>query len=356
MKKIVIYMSRLKYGGMEKSLINFLNMSNIYKNNKITLYLCYCLDSKLLDEIPKNVHIKLLSHNWNVFGKLKTAYKLLFIYVKSFMFRNSYDTSICYTNHQSILSSLARLNSKNSILFVHSDIARYSDLEFKKMKRKIKYEKFKTIVCNSKRSKKSLQLKYSKKLNIKIIPNYVDGKQIIRKSKEKISEKNLIDKFTFINIANHVEQYKNITSIIHVCNKLKEKYSFQLLLIGSGPDTHLYEELIKKYRLEEYVLLLGTKRNPYPYLVKSQCLIFSSKYEGYGMVLDEARVLNIPIISTDCGASKEIVNENNGFIYNTEDELEKAMTTILNNPMKPKTKFDYEKFNDKITYEIMKIL
>ena len=193
-------------------------------------------------------------------------------------------------------------------------------------------------------------------MNIQIIANYVDGEHIIKKSKESISENIFNDKFTFINIANHVEEYKNISSIIRVCNLLKNKYSFQLLLIGSGPDTDMYRTLIKQYNLENHVLLLGTKANPYPYLVQSQCLIFSSKYEGYGMVLDEARVLGIPIISSDCGASKEIVNKNNGFIYYTEQELEQAMISFLENEKQFKQEFKYEKFNDKITKEILNIL
>lgn len=349
-------MSRLKHGGMEKSLLNFLNLSNISKKYDVTLYLAYCLDNSLLDEFPKGVHVKLLCRHWNAFGKLITACKLLFLYIKSIVLKYSYDTSICYTNHQQIFSVLARLNAKNSILFVHSDVARYSEETFLKMKKKIEYEKFSTIICNSKTSAKSLQERYEQVLNVKIVPNYVNGKQIIQKAKEKISETVFDDRVTFINIANHVEEYKNISSIIRVCNNLKEKYNFQLLLVGSGPDTEFYKNLICEYHLENHVILLGTKANPYPYLAKSTCLIFSSKYEGYGMVLDEARVLNIPIISTDCGASKEIVNDNNGFIYYTEEELENAMISILNHSKKFNQDFNYKKFNEKITDDIISIL
>lgn len=356
MKKIVIYMSRLKHGGMEKSLLNFLNLSNISSKYEVTLYLGYCLDDKLLDELPNGIKTNLLCKKWNIVGRLVTACKLLFLYIKSLLFRNRYDSSICYTNHQKIFSSLARLNSKNSILFVHSDVARYSEDDFLKMRKKIQYEEFNTIICNSKTSANSLQKRYEQLLNIKVIPNYVNGKQIIQKAKEKISDAIFGKKVTFINIANHVEEYKNISTIIRVCNKLKEDYDFQLLLVGSGPDTEFYKKLICEYQLEDYVMLLGTKANPYPYLSKSTCLIFSSKYEGYGMVLDEARVLNIPIISSDCGASKDIVTGNNGFIYYTEAELEKAMISILNNSKKFSQNFDFKKFNEKITDDIISIL
>lgn len=356
-KKIVIYMSRLKYGGMEKALIDFLNMSKITENNDVTLYLGYALNKNLLNELPSKLKCKLLTKKWNLLGKIEAGVKLCFLKFKLMLKRNSYDTSICYTNHQKIFSDLARLSSKNNILFVHSDVARYNDVEKEKMKNKIKYNQFSTIICNSKKSALSLQNLYDEKLNIKIIPNYVNGDIILKKSKEKINdfsfEKNM---FYFINIANHVEEFKNISSIIKACNELKEKYKFKLLLIGEGKDTNYYKELINEFGLNDVVFLLGSKKNPYPYLKNSNCLIFSSKYEGYGMVLDEARVLNIPIISSNCGAGKEIVTHDNGFVYEKEEALVKYMEKMLTNPIKINKTFDYQKFNQEITEKINEIL
>lgn len=356
-KRIIVYMSRLKYGGMEKALIDFLNMSKITENNYVTLYLGYVLDNDLLSELSPKLDCKLLTKKWDLLGKVEAGVKLCFLKFKSMIIRNSYDVAICYTNHQRIFSQLARLNSKNSILFVHSDVARYDDCKKEKMKDKINYNKFNTLVCNSKKSAVSLQNLYDEKLNIKIIPNYVNGDIILEKSKERISdfkfEKNT---YYFINIANHVEEFKNISSIIKACNQLKDKYKFKLLLIGEGKDTNYYKELINKYRLNDIVYLLGSKSNPYPYLKNSDCLIFSSKYEGYGMVLDEARVLNVPIISSDCGAGKEIVTNYNGFVYEKDEDLVKYMEQMLIKPLKIEKKFDYQEFNKNITKKINNIL
>lgn len=357
MKKIVIYMSRLKHGGMEKSLIDFLNMSNISEKNDVCLYLGYTMDKNLIELIPKNIKIKLLAKKWNVLGKIIAEIKLTLLKIKYTIVKDAYDVSICYTNHQKIFSDLARLSSKNSILFVHSDVSRYSSSEMEKMKKKIKYDKFKTIICNSNKSKNALQSKYEKKLNIKVIPNYIDGENIIKKSNEKVTE-DVFDKrtITFINIANHVEEFKNISLIINTSAKLKNDYNFKVLLIGSGKDTDYYKELIKEFKLEDYIFILGTKSNPYPYLKNSDCLLFTSKYEGYGLVLNEARVLGVPIITSNCGASEEIVTKEYGNIFYKDSELGKLMADFINKPNKKKTTFDYKEFNKIITNEFKNII
>lgn len=349
MKKIIIYMSRLKYGGMELSLVDFLNMSNITKNNDVYLYLGYCLNNEILNNIPSNIHVIVLAKKWNLLGKINVFFKLVFLLIKNFLFKYKYNISICYSNHQSVFSKLARLSGKKTILFVHSDLSRYDNITANKMKNKIRYNKFDIIICNSQKSKKSLEKLYSCNLNIKVIPNYINGENIIKKSKEKINLDLYKDSKVFINIANHVEEFKNLSLIIEVCNELKSEYKFKVLLIGSGKDTSYYQELIDKYDLNEFVYILGSKKNPYPYLKNSSGLIFSSLYEGYGIVLNEAKVLGTPIISSDCGASREIVEKNYGFIFNNKKELKEYIIKLLNNSFEVKEKFDYNKFNNDIT-------
>ena len=53
----------------------------------------------------------------------------------------------------------------------------------------------------------------------------------------------------------------------------------------------MYRNLINEKHLENIVILKGNQVNPYKYLAKSDCLIMSSQFEGYGIVIDEARVV-----------------------------------------------------------------
>lgn len=353
MKKIAIFMSRLKYGGMELSLINFINKSGIAKDNYVDLYLTYIVNKELLDKIDKRVNIYLLCKGkWNLINKSITFLKFCFLY----LFHKKYDISICYSNHQKILSNISRRFSKNSILFIHSDLYRYAENnEVEKIKKKIKFDKFNKIVCVSEIVKNALIEFYGKDIERKcyVVPNFVNGDEIIKRAKEKPKIEFDFSIPTFVNIANHVEKYKNITEIINISEKLrKEGFKFQVLLIGDGEDSSLYKTMIKDKELETVVYLLGNLSNPYPYLKKSKALLFTSKYEGYGMVLDEARVLGIPIISKGSGASKEICSGGYGVITdNVYDEMK--LLIDKDNDVKD---FNYKEYNSIISKKFIDIL
>ena len=354
MKRLNVYMTRLKYGGMELSLINVLNKSKFCDNYEVHLYLTYVINKELLSLIDKRVHIHLLcKRKWNIIGKAIAALKLLFMFV----FTPKSDVSLDYSTHIGILSKLSRKNTKKSIIVVHSDLDRYTDKAFREsFKKKVSFDKFDNIICVSEKAKDSMVNLYDQSIAEKcvVIPNYVDGDTIISKSKDKIKETLDFTIPTFINIANHVEEFKNINLIIDTVKELsKEKYKFQVLLIGEGPDTKLYLEKIKKYDLQDYIMVLGSKKNPYPYLAKSDALLFTSFFEGYGMVLDEARVLNVMIISTGSGASKEICSEGYGIVTN---DLKKEMISVIKTKKKNNKEFDYKDHNTKITDSYQKII
>ncbi len=348
MKRLNVYMTRLKYGGMELSLINVLNNAKFCDNYDVHLYLTFVINKELIDLIDKRVKIHLLCKGkWNLIGKGFTAFKLLGLLIKT----PKCDVSLDYSTHKGILSKLSRKNSKKSIIVVHSDLDRYKDQKFRnKFKKKMAFDKFDNIVCVSTKAKESVINLYDKSIADKciVIPNYVDGDAIIKKSKEEITEDIDFSIPTFISIANHVEEYKNINLIIESAKVLKDKQKkFQILLVGEGPDTHSYIDKINEYGLNDYVKVLGSKKNPFPYLLKSNALLFTSFYEGYGMVLDEARVLGIPIISTGSGASKEICNQGYGVVT---DNITDAMVEYFDNKKtRESVPFNYQKHNSDIT-------
>ena len=105
--------------------------------------------------------------------------------------------------------------------------------------------------------------------------------------------------------------------------------------------------------MSNYVKLLGAKSNPFPYYLKADAIIISSAYEGYGIVLDEARVLKTPIISTDVGDAKSILSENYGILCgNSSKGVYDGMKTFIENPRRYSTNFSAKKFNDKINQQL----
>ena len=123
--------------------------------------------------------------------------------------------------------------------------------------------------------------------------------------------------FIFINVA-RFEPQKNHKLLINAF--YKANLDAKLYLIGDG---YLREDLelkIKDLGLQDRVKLLGRQKNPYKFLSKADCFVFSSNYEGFPNVLLEALLCNLPIISTDCKSGpREILAPNTPITKETEN-------------------------------------
>ena len=96
--------------------------------------------------------------------------------------------------------------------------------------------------------------------------------------------------------------------------------NFNLIIIGDGEMKEELDNYIKKHNIKNF-FLLGFKKNPFKYIVRSSLYISSSLWEEPGHTLIEAGYLNIPIITTDCpnGPKEIIVDGFNGFKYQQGD-------------------------------------
>ena len=111
-----------------------------------------------------------------------------------------------------------------------------------------------------------------------------------------------------------LDRGKNHELMINAFFSLKNRNT-QLFIIGDGELKNKLQNQIKTLKLEEQVFLLGKKKNPYKYLSKADCFLFSSNHEGFPNVILEALACNLPIISTDCESGpREILSSNNKII------------------------------------------
>lgn len=353
MKKLIIYMPKLSVGGMEKALINLLNFSSITKKYEVELFLGYLVQKEYLDMIPQNVKVYLCCKgNWNIFGKLITYFKMMIKNVRVVLKIDKYDVAISYAYQHPILAKLVRNSSKNNIIFIHNNLILKYGNNSKRMK-KMKFAKFAKVVCVSNDAKEAFEKLYPNfKGKIKVINNLLDGKTIEQKSLEKVIFN--YDKPVFVAVGRCEEKAKKFSRIIKASEKLKSKsYKFSVLIIGDGNDFKVYQDMVNDLNINDYVHLLGKKINPYPYIKNSSALILSSAYEGYGIVIDEARILNIPVISTDVADAKEIMNEGYGILCdNSDDGVCNGMKQFLDEGYVVANKFDYNKFNDEMNTKL----
>lgn len=74
---------------------------------------------------------------------------------------------------------------------------------------------------------------------------------------------------------------------------------FRWTFIGDGEQRPVIEKMIKDNWLEDRIVLLGAKANPYPYMVRCDIYVQTSKFEGFCLTVSEARTLGRPVVCTD---------------------------------------------------------
>ena len=110
----------------------------------------------------------------------------------------------------------------------------------------------------------------------------------------------------------------------------------RLLIVGGGPLEDDLRGLIAAEGLTDAAYLAGVRGNPYPLLAAADCFVLSSDYEGQPMVLLEAALCGLPIVSTRFASVADALPE--GAIHAVEREdaaLAGGMTAFLEGRVPP---------------------
>ena len=153
----------------------------------------------------------------------------------------------------------------------------------------------------------------------------------------------------FINVGRHDDMSKKLGRIITSSKRLiDEGYKFKILFIGEGQDTNMYQDQIKELKLEDNLIMLGKKKNPFPYYKLADAVLLSSEHEGYPVVFLESMVLGKPILSTKVSDYEELDGKYGVFCDKTEEAVYEMMKDYLDNGFELKETFDYKEYNKDI--------
>ncbi|MBK9719272.1 MAG: glycosyltransferase family 4 protein [Saprospiraceae bacterium] len=107
--------------------------------------------------------------------------------------------------------------------------------------------------------------------------------------------------------------------IVELLNKESEN-TYQLLVLGDGP----LKKSLHEWSRELPINFLGFKQKeeiPY-YFCIADAFLFCSRYDGWGLVINEAISAGLPcLVNKDVGSSELIENHVNGFICDNENLL-----------------------------------
>lgn len=360
MKKLLFSAYSLDVGGIETALVTLLN-ELAKKQYEITLV----LEKKqgiFLEDIDKKIKIIEYSpsNNKNAFLRkiINLAKRTKFI----LKYKNKFDFSASYATYSLPGSFVARTASKNSVLWVHSNymtLFNNDKNEFNKFFEQLNIKQFSKIIFVSNDAKNAFTEQFAE-LEEKslVINNIIDYNKILKLSEEKITEKKDNDITTFLYVGRLTENDKKISRIIESAKILNEKnMPFKIMIIGEGKDKKQYTKMVQNYELEKYVIFLGKKKNPYPYFKISDYLILTSEYEGFPVVYNEAKILNLPVITTNVSDSETIIGNNYGIITSKDiNDIAKNMDMAIKSKIQNKEKFDFKKYNEINIQKLEKII
>ncbi|MFT4215405.1 MAG: glycosyltransferase [Microbacterium sp.] len=110
----------------------------------------------------------------------------------------------------------------------------------------------------------------------------------------------------------------------------------RLLIVGGGPLEGELTELIAAEGLAGVAFLAGARSNPFPLLRAADCFVLSSSYEGQPMVLLEAAVCALPIVSTSFASVQDALPAGAIHIVDQDDDaLRDGMLAFLEGRVSP---------------------
>ena len=198
------------------------------------------------------------------------------------------------------------------------------------------YNKIDKIIVVSKFIYDSMsKMKYGYKNKLKIILDIVDPKLILDMGlEEEAKELKENNDFKILTVG-RLATVKGYDLAVKTARLLKNNnLKFKWFIIGEGPERKEIEELIQEYDVENEVILLGAKSNPYPYMRECDLYVQTSRKEGFGLTVIEAKILKNVIVATKFDTVNELLTNNvDGVIVDKdENSIYEGIKKVINKP------------------------
>ncbi len=169
--------------------------------------------------------------------------------------------------------------------------------------------------------------------------NYFHAKKISTIKANKFCKEHNIDRNKFIILLpGRLTNWKGQKVFIEAIKLLTERehvQSFEGIILGSEQGRNVYKKqligLVEQYRLNKIIKFIGhCEEMPVAYRIANLVISSSIEPESFGRVSVEAQAMEIPIIASDIGGSKEtIVKDKTGFLFKSGDPNQLADSIII---------------------------
>lgn len=347
MKRILIVYNDMMIGGSTTSLLSILNHLD-YKQYQVDLLL-KSHQGELLGALPVEVNLlprvfpkaqkikikKMLSPDlWRNYFKVRALrhegkniqalqlgdYDYACLSAKT---NQEYDVAISFLEFWSTYYLASQVKGRRKIAWVHVD---YIEAGFNPKIDYATYKKMDRIVVVANSCGESFIKtfpEYSSK--VVCVENILSARVIKNLAMEPVDFKMDSNKINMTTVCRITFSHKGLDRGVESFRRLKEEgldKDVCWYIIGDGPDYEKLKSMIKEYRLQDTIFLLGQKINPHKYIKNSSLFFLPSHYEGKPMAVTEAMMLGIPpVVAEYASASEQIENGVDGWILPNKDEL-----------------------------------
>lgn len=329
-RKLLFVIPEYSHGGTNKSLENLLHFIDKEKY-EVSIYSLYEDGGRLYKDIfapyavKKSIWYYLLhDQRWTrkfyaLCMKLCSSINFNWLYryeINRLQRKYKYDSVIAFQENTAT-NVVAMLKEGRTIAWVQCDYKRISKNRGHENDLNI-YDTYDKICCVSKTTMESMQSVFPQ-LSHKItyIYNTLDSDYIKRLSEDDSIAIPYDEKhFNILSIGRFVD-VKQFHLIPDIVKDIKSTRKFRWYIIGSG-DATLAEtkRKIAEYGLEDVVILLGAKDNPYPFFKKANLHVCTSFSESFSYTIAESKILHTPVVSNDFPVAFEVVDDDSGWICN----------------------------------------
>ena len=354
-KKIIIISHAMELGGAERSLLGMLETID-YSQYDVDLFLLRhegellsCIPSKvhLLPELPaytvlarplksviKEKHFLLAVAR--IYGKIRAIYfdkrnnykdsivaleyshKYTYKLMPQIQPDQNYDVAISFLTPHYIVANNVR--AKKKMAWIHTD---YSQIQLNVSSENKMWAQYDYIISISEAVTKGFMDTFPNlKSKVILIENIIPSKLVAAQAVEKnISEEMPKRGIRILSIGRYCKA-KNFDNVPEICRKLCENgLDVYWYIIGFGEDEKLIRQKIKDNDMEKRVILLGKRKNPYPYIRECDLYVQPSRYEGKSVAVREAQLLKKPVIITNYPTAKsQVENGIDGIIVSLDNE------------------------------------
>lgn len=333
-KRMLIVTKHFNIGGTEKMLLRILPVFLSLKY-KIDIFLLY--NSKMLLENKDNLWLTSQCTISSFFPHKDERYKKIMKTKPDVVYRENinevYDIEIAFQESYATKIISQSPNKKSiKIAWIHSNFEEYhfSAHAYKNNLEEIQtYQIFNKIIFCSYSAMRAFDC---------TLHNNFQYKQVIYSPISIDCCKKYADQFNFCSdmpyflVLSRLSPQKGLERLIEAARILKAKnVNFKIIIVGSGELESKLQTMISSYGLNTQIQLHPFVINPFPYLKNCIAYISPSYTESFGIAVQEAMCMSIPIIACDTPGTREVLKEGEfgEIIYPSEKSLADSMERCI---------------------------